>query len=76
MNVEKVREIIAESLHCDVEEVTMEARLVEDLEADSLDAVEMNMALEEELGFGISDEKLAEIKTVGDIVKFLEQNAQ
>ena len=48
MNVEKIREIIAENLHCDLEEVTMEARLAEDLQADSLDAVELNMALEEE----------------------------
>ena len=76
MNVEKIREIIAENLHCDLEEVTREARLAEDLQADSLDAVELNMALEEEFGKGISDEQLAEIKTVGDIIKLLEQNAQ
>lgn len=46
MNFEKMREIIAETLNCDLEKVTMEARLAEDLEADSLAAVELSMALE------------------------------
>jgi len=50
----------------------MEARLVEDLEADSLDAVELNMALEEALGYSVADEELQNMKTVGDIVRYLE----
>ncbi|MCC8123459.1 MAG: phosphopantetheine-binding protein [Oscillospiraceae bacterium] len=54
--------------------MTLEARLAEDLEDDSLDAVELNMALEESLGYGVSDEALAEMKTVGDIVSWLEKN--
>lgn len=69
---EKVKEVILDTLSCDAEQVTMEARLVEDLEADSLDAVELNMALEETLGVSVSDEELQNMKTVGDIVAFLE----
>ena len=52
----------------------MEARLAEDLEADSLDAVELNMAIEETLGIAVPDEALAEVKTVGDIVRYLEEH--
>lgn len=71
---EQVKQVILETLNCDPQAVTMEARLVEDLEADSLDAVELNMALEEALGFAVEDEVLAEMKTVGDIVRYLEEH--
>lgn len=71
---EKVRDIVVDTLSCDAEKVTLEASLTEDLEADSLDAVELNMAIEDELGVSIPDEKLAEMKTVGDIVRYLEEN--
>ncbi len=73
---EKVKAIIVETLSCDEDKVTMEARLTEDLEADSLDAVELNMAIEETLGVCVSDELLAEVKTVGDIVRYLEENQE
>lgn len=72
---EKVRDIIVDTLSCDAEKVTMEATLADDLGADSLDAVELNMALEDNLGVAISDEELANMKTVGDIVNYLEANA-
>ncbi len=72
---EKVKEIIVDTLSCEMDDVTMEARLAEDLDADSLDAVELNMALEDELGVSVPDEELAQMKTVGDIVNYLEQNA-
>ena len=72
---EKVRDIIVETLSCDADKVTMEASLADDLGADSLDAVELNMALEDNLGVAISDEELANMKTVGDIVNYLEANA-
>lgn len=71
---EQVKAIIVETLNCDEDQVTMEARLAEDLDADSLDAVELNMALEEVLGFAVPDEVLAEVKTVGDIVRYLEDH--
>ena len=69
---EQVKNVIVDTLSCDAEAVTTEARLVEDLEADSLDAVELNMALEDALGFSIEDEELQNMKTVGDIVRYLE----
>ncbi len=72
---EKVRDIIVETLSCEADAVTMEATLADDLGADSLDAVELNMALEDNLGVSIPDEQLAEMKTVGDIVTYLEANA-
>ncbi len=72
---EKVRDIIVETLGCEAEDVTMEASLMEDLEADSLDAVELNIALEEELGISIADEDRPNMKTVGDIVRYLEAKA-
>jgi len=69
---EKVKEVIVDSLSCEEGAVTMEARLVEDLEADSLDAVELNMALEEALQISLTDEELKSVVTVGDIVRLLE----
>ena len=75
MDFEKVKEIIVETLSCDADKVAMEAVLTEDLDADSLDAVELNMAIEDELGIAIPDEELAKMKTVGDIVNYLEAHA-
>ena len=72
---EKVRDIIVDTLNCEADAVTMEATLADDLGADSLDAVELNMAPEDALGVSISDEELANMKTVGDIVNYLEANA-
>ena len=73
---EKVRDIIVSNLSCDADTVTMEASLTEDLELDSLDAVDLNAALEDELGVAMPDEVLKEVKTVGDIVRYLEEHAQ
>ncbi len=72
---EKVRDVIVETLGCEADIVTMEASLADDLGADSIDAVELNIALEDALNVSIPDEALAEMKTVGDIVSYLEQNA-
>ena len=73
---EKVRDIIVSNLSCDLEAVTMEASLTDDLELDSLDAVDLNAALEDELGISMPDEVLKEIQTVGDIVRYLEEHAE
>ena len=70
---EKVRDIIVDTLSCELEDVTMEADLAEDLGADSLDAVELNIALEDQLGFALTDEELKKVVTVGDIVRLLEE---
>jgi len=74
MTFEKVKEIIIDTLSCDEEKVTLEASLTEDLGADSLDAVELNMSLEEAFEISIPDEELANFKTVQDIVTYIENN--
>ena len=71
---EEVKAIIVDTLNCEGDKVTLEANIFDDLGADSLDAMELNLALEEKLGKTISDEQMPEIKTVGDIVKILEQD--
>lgn len=74
MKFEEVRDIIVETLGCEAEQVTPEASLADDLGADSLAAVELVMALEEAGGVTIADEDVANLKTVGDIMKYLEKN--
>lgn len=71
---EEVKAIIVDTLNCEEDKVTLEANIFDDLGADSLDAMELNLALEEKLGKTISDEQMSEIKSVGDIVKILEQD--
>ena len=71
--MKKVKEIIVDSLSCDEDAVTLEANLKEDLDADSLDAVELIMAVEEEFDIEIPDDKAAEIKTVQDIVDYIKR---
>lgn len=71
MEFEKVRDIIAETLGCDAEQVTPEASLSDDLGADSLASVELVMALEEAAGISIDDADVAGLKTVGDIIAYL-----
>ena len=61
MTFEEMKKIVVDTLSCDEDKVTMEASLTEDLEADSLDAVELNMALEEARGVSIPDEELANL---------------
>ncbi|RIK55843.1 MAG: acyl carrier protein [Chloroflexi bacterium] len=69
---ERVRNIIVDQLGVDADEVTMEANFRDDLEADSLDLVELIMAFEEEFGGEISDEEAQKIVSVGDAVRFLD----
>ncbi|TJX14037.1 acyl carrier protein [Tissierella creatinini] len=72
MLFEKVRDIIAEQLDAEAAEITMETSMMKDLEADSLDAVEIMMALEDEFNVTIPDEDAESFKNIGDIVKYLE----
>ena len=72
MIFEKVKEIIVKELKLDPSKVTMDANLETDLGADSLDAVEVIMALEDEFDLEFSDDAATSIKTVGDIVKYIE----
>ncbi len=70
MVFEKIKEIIAESLDVDVEKITMETNLLEDLDADSLDLYQMISEVEEE--FDVKIDEIENIKTVGDVVKIIE----
>ena len=72
---DRVRAIIAEQLGVKLEEVTDAASFIEDLGADSLDTVELVMALEEEFGIEIPDEDAEKMVTVGDAIKYIEQKA-
>ena len=76
INFENVRDIIVNTLSCDADQVTLETNLFEDLEADSLEAVELSLALEETFGVGIADEDMANIKTVNDIVEYIKSKVQ
>ena len=69
---DRVRAIIAEQLGVKLEEVTDSASFIEDLGADSLDTVELVMALEEEFGIEIPDEDAEKMGTVGDAIKYIE----
>lgn len=74
MVFEKVREILVDQLDVDEDAVTMEANIQNDLGADSLDIVDLVMSLEEEFDCEIPDEEIENIKTVGDIVKYIEDH--
>ena len=73
MNFENLKEIMANTLSCDEEKITPEAKLSDDLKIDSLDAVELVMAIEEEEGIKIPDEELPNMKTVQDIMDCIEK---
>ena len=69
---EKIKSIIAEQLGVKVDEVTPEASFIDDLGADSLDTVELIMALEEEFSIEIPDEDAEKMTTVGDVIKYIQ----
>ena len=74
MVFEKVREIICDQLDVAEDDVTMESNIADDLGADSLDVVDLVMSLEEEFDAEFPDEHIESIKTVGDVVKFIEEH--
>ena len=73
MNFEKIKSIIVEQLSVDEAAVTMETNLMKDLEADSLDAVEIIMAIEDEFDIEIPDEDAEKFQNIGDIVRYVEE---
>lgn len=74
MVFEKVRNILCEQLEQNADTVTMESLVMEDLGADSLDVVDIVMSIEDEFEIEVPDEVIENVKTVGDIVKFVEEN--
>ena len=72
---DQVKEIIARELEVEIKQLTPEAKFIEDLGADSLDIVELVMALEEEFGLDIPDEEADKLKTVGDAMNYLKSHA-
>lgn len=72
---EEVKKILCDQLDLEEEQVTEEAEVIEDLGADSLDIVDLVMTLEEEFDTEIPDEDIENLKTVGDIVKYIEDHA-
>jgi acyl carrier protein len=75
MIFDKIRDIIAEQLGVDKEDITMTTNLMKDLEADSLDAVEIIMAIEDEFELEIPDEQAEQFQLVSNLVKYVEENA-
>ena len=74
MIFDKVRDILVDQLDCEEDKVTMDASVTDDLGADSLDLVDLVMSLEDEFGIEINDDQVETIKTVGDIVRYIEDN--
>lgn len=71
---EKIADIIAKQLRSDSEEITEDTNIMEDLGADSLDVVEILMAIEESFGVSVSDDEIPNLKTVRDLVEYVESN--
>ena len=76
MVFEKVKEILAEQLDADTDEMTMETKIAEELDADSLDVVELLMSIEDEFDVEIPDEEIENLKTIGDVVEYIQNNMQ
>ena len=74
MIFDKIKTILAEQLDVDAETLTMETDIAKDLNADSLDVVEILMSLEDEFSVEIPDEEIENIKTIGDLVEYIENN--
>lgn len=74
MVFEKIKAILCEQLDLEEEKVTMESDIVEDFEADSLDVVDLVMSIEDEFGVEVPDEEIENFKTVGDVVRYIEEN--
>ena len=74
MVFDQIKEILAEQLDLDESKITMDSDIVEELEADSLDVVDLVMSMEDTFGVEVPDEAIENFKTVGDIVRYIEEN--
>ena len=74
MVFEKIRQILCDQLDLEEDSITMDSNIVDDLGADSLDVVDLIMSLEDEFNIEIPDEEVENVRTVGQIVKYIEDN--
>ena len=74
MELDKMKDILVEQLECNPEDITMESLLVDDLGADSLDAIDIVMSVEDTFKVEVPDEIIEKIETVGDIVNYIEDH--
>ena len=74
MVLDKMKDILVEQLECDPEDITMESLLVDDLGADSLDAIDIVMSVEDTFKVEVPDEIIEKIETVGDIVNYIDDH--
>ncbi|MBE6732804.1 MAG: acyl carrier protein [Ruminococcaceae bacterium] len=74
MVFEKIKTMLASQLDVDAEELSLETKIAEDLGADSLDVVEMLMAIEGEFDVEIPDDEIEKLKTIGDVVDYIQNN--
>ncbi len=75
MVFERIREIICDQLDLEEDKVTMDSDIMEDFEADSLDVVDLVMSIEDEFGLEVPDDQIENFRTVGDAVRYIEENS-
>lgn len=75
MGFERIREIICDQLDLEEDKVTMDSDIMEDFEADSLDVVDLVMSIEDEFGLEVPDDQIENFRTVGDVVRYIEENS-
>ena len=73
--LEGIREIICDQLDLEEDKVTMDSDIMEDFEADSLDVVDLVMSIEDEFGLEVPDDQIENFRTVGDVVRYIEENS-
>ena len=76
MSMERVKEIIVDTLNLEAEKLTPDADLIKDLDVDSIDVVELVMALEEEFGLSIPDEETAQLTTIAKISAYIDERTE
>ena len=74
MTIDKIKEILADTLDVDVEELSSNTNIATDLGADSLDVVEILMSIEDEFGVEIPDSEIENIRTIGELAEYIEAN--
>ena len=75
MVFERIREIICDQLDLEEDKVTMDSDIMEDFEADSLDGGDLVMSIEDEFGLEVPDDQIENFRTVGDVVRYIEENS-